>query len=76
MDVQLKLLDKPGSLVQLLNIIADAGANVLTIKHDKLNASLKPNETIVRIDCEVGGKEHGDALIAELTRRGYNVQVK
>ena len=76
MKFYVKLLDRPGSLGQLLTGIADAGANVLTIKHDKLNASLKPNETIVRIDCEVGGKEHGDELIAELTRRGYNVQVK
>lgn len=71
-----KLVDRPGSLVQLLNVIADVGANVLTVKHDKLNPSLKPNETIVRIDCEVGGKNHGDALIRRLTQQGYNVEVK
>lgn len=71
-----KLVDRPGSLVQLLNVIADVGANVLTVKHDKLNPSLKPNETIVRIDCEVGGKSHGDALIDKLTQQGYNVEVK
>lgn len=50
-----------------VDVIADVGANVLTVKHDKLNPSLKPNETIVRIDCEVGGKNHGDALIRRLT---------
>ena len=71
-----KLIDRPGSLVQLLNVIAEVGANVLTVKHDKLNASLKPNETIVRVDCEVGGKEHGETLISELNRRGYHVEVK
>lgn len=76
MKFYVKLLDRPGSLGQLLNVIADVGANVLTIKHDKLNPTLKPNETIVRIDCEVGGKKHGDSLIAELTRRGYQVEVR
>ena len=50
-----KVLDRPGSLVQLLNVIADAGANIMTIEHDKLNPSLLPNETSVHIACDVGG---------------------
>lgn len=70
-----KLLDKPGSLVQLLNIIADAGANVLTVEHDKLNPSLHPNETIVRIACEVGGKKHGNALVEAMVKNGYEVEL-
>ena len=54
-----KLIDRPGSLVQLLNVLAQAGANVLTVQHDKLMLGLNPNETYVRIACEVGGKAHG-----------------
>ena len=73
MKLKVKLLDKPGSLVQLLNIIADSGANVLTVEHDKLNPSLNPNETIVRIACEVGGESHGNALVESLTKNGYQV---
>lgn len=76
MKFRVKLVDKPGSLVQLLNIIADAGANVLTVEHDKLNPSLRPNETIVRIACEVGGKSHGDSLISALTWQGYEVELR
>jgi threonine dehydratase len=76
MKFKVKLLDKPGSLVQLLNIIADAGANVLAVEHDKLNYGLNPNETIVRISCEVGGKAHGEALIRELTEKGYRVKLQ
>ena len=48
----------------------------LTINQGEFLQIFKPNETIVRVDCEVCGKEHGDALIAELTRRGYNIQMK
>lgn len=73
MKLKVRLVDRPGSLVQLLNIIADAGANVLTVEHDKLNPSLNPNETIVRIACEVGGKRHGTALVEALTGQGYEV---
>ncbi len=75
MKFKVKLVDKPGSLVQLLNIIADAGANVLTVDHDKLNFGLNPNETIVRIACEVGGKSHGMALVEELENNGYRVKL-
>ena len=67
------LLDKPGNLVKLLNIIAEAGGNVLTVEHDKLSAGLNPNETTVHIACEVGGEEHGSALVDTLRYNGFKV---
>ncbi|MBR1457674.1 MAG: threonine ammonia-lyase [Oscillospiraceae bacterium] len=71
-----KLLDRPGSLVQLLNVIADAGGNIMSVEHDRLTANLNPNETSVHIACEVGGAEHGKALIARLTEHGYGVEIE
>ena len=70
-----RLLDKPGSLVQILSILADSGANILTIEHDKLAAGLNPNETKVHIACEVGGKAHGQAVLDELKNHGYEVEL-
>ena len=58
-----KLRDKPGSLVQMLSVLAEQNANILTIEHDKLAAGLKPDETSVHIACEVGGKAHGDNVL-------------
>lgn len=71
-----KLVDRPGSLVQLLNVIAEAGANILTVEHDRLTASLNPNETSVHVACEVGGEEHGKTLIESLTAKGYSVEIE
>ena len=70
-----KLRDKPGSLVQMLGVLAQNNANILTIEHDKLAAGLKPDETSVHIACEVGGKEHGDAVLKALREQGYEVEV-
>jgi len=70
-----KLVDRPGSLVQLLNVLAGTGANVLTVQHDKLMLGLNPNETYVRIACEVGGKAHGKAVVSELKNHGYPVEI-
>ncbi len=71
-----RLLDRPGSLVQLLQIIAGAGANIMSIEHDRLDPKLNPNETSVHIACEVGGEEHGRALLTELTSKGYTVEIE
>ncbi len=70
-----RLLDRPGSLVQLLGIVADSGANILTIEHDKLAAGLNPNETKVHIACEVGGRDHAEAVLDAMRRHGYEVEL-
>ena len=69
--LKLKLVDKPGSLIQLLSILSDSGANIISIDHDKFNRGLNPNETFVYIVCEVGGEAHYQSLLKTLTERGY-----
>jgi len=71
-----KLLDRPGSLAQMLNVLAEAGANILTVQHDKLHAGLNPNETTVHVACEVGGKAHGSSVMDELKNHGYQVELE
>ena len=75
MKFTVKLLDKPGSLVQMLGILAAAGANILTIQHDKLATGLNPNETFVHVACEVGGEAHGQAVTNRLREKGYQVEI-
>lgn len=69
------LLDKPGSLSRLLNDVAALGANILSVEHDRLGAGLNPNETNVHIACEVGGRAHGENVVAELKNKGYNLNI-
>ena len=66
--------DRPGSLVQLLNVIAAAGGNILTVMHDKLSPSLLPDQTAVHIACEVGGEEHGRNVLDSLREKGYDIE--
>ena len=68
------ILDRPGTLIHMLSVISGTGANVLQVEHDKLSASLNPNETNVHISLEVGGEEHGSAVIAALKEHGYKVE--
>lgn len=70
-----KLLDRPGSLEQLLHILASMSANILTVQHDKLSQGLNPNETTVSIACEVAGEEHGKAVMDALKSHGYTILI-
>ncbi len=74
MKFSVTLLDKPGSLVKLLNVIAEVGANILAVEHDRLKTDITPNQTTVHIVCEVGGETHGTALMDALKNRGYIVE--
>jgi threonine dehydratase len=76
MKFNVRLPDAPGSLMCLLQVIADTGANIMTITHDRLCATLTPSEILVHIACEVGGEEHGHALIAALEQSGYRAAIE
>ena len=67
-----RLPDTPGSLMHLLQVIADSGANILTINHDRMCLTLSPNEILVHIACEVGGQDHADSVVESVTSAGYS----
>lgn len=67
------LLDLPGSLEHLSRVLSDANANIVMVQHDRLSAELDPNEAIIHIACEVGGREHGHRVVRALEKNGYKV---
>ena len=70
------LADRPGSLVQLLNVLAEKRANVISISHDQLYRRLNPGQTNVHVICEVGGAEHGQACIDAISAMGVYVETE
>ncbi len=58
-----KLLDIPGSLGHLSNVLSSANANIIMVQYDRMSKDLDPNEVIIHIACEVGGVEHGRKVI-------------
>lgn len=65
--------DLPGSLQKFSTIMSEAFANIVMVQYDRMNADLDPHEVILHIACEVGGKEHGEQVIAMLAQNGYKV---
>jgi threonine dehydratase len=69
------LRDRPGELGKLLKMIADTGANVRAIHHDRnrLDVAISAAEVVLELDTR--GPEHIAALRAYLEDHGYPIRL-
>ena len=68
------VLDRPGALARLSQVIAEARANIVHIEHDRAFARLAAiGETEVELTLETTGRDHIEALKARLAAAGYRV---
>jgi threonine dehydratase len=71
LGLRCRLPDHPGSLAGLLGAIADLGANVLEVSHERLVPSLRVDEVEVVLQVETRGPEHCADVKARLRAAGY-----
>ncbi|WP_448589424.1 threonine ammonia-lyase [Thermodesulfobium sp.] len=69
------LSDKPGSLWKLLQLIAESGANVLSILHNRERGDINLESAEVIIDLEVFDKEHICSIKSNLESHQYEVKL-
>jgi threonine dehydratase len=65
--------DYPGSLAALLALLADLGANVLEISHERLAPALRVDEVEVVLQVETRGPEHCEHVKEQLRAAGYDL---
>jgi threonine dehydratase len=68
--------DRPGGLADLLNLLASARANQISLEHEREAVSLHVNETGVELTLQTRGAEHTAEVLATLERAGYQVSVE
>lgn len=54
--------DRPGTLMKLTNVIAEKGANILDVKHDRVRSGVKLSETAIEFLLEIRSTEHAREL--------------
>ncbi|GAB2975617.1 threonine ammonia-lyase [Nocardioides montaniterrae] len=69
--VDVRINDQPGALARLLEELADAGANVLEIAHERLSSALHVGEVAVHLQLETRGPEHAEAVLARVREHGF-----
>lgn len=72
-DLVLELADKPGQLREVSKLIAELGANVISVFHDRSDQNIDINSCFLRIGLETRDQQHVDEIKAALTRAKYKI---
>ena len=71
--LNIELLDKPGQLVAVSQIIAKCGANVVGVHHEHANAGSEVIGCYLRIDMETRNFEHIQEIRRALSAAGFKI---
>ena len=73
LGLRVHIPDLPGGLATMLMELADTGANVIEVVHERISPTLHLNEVEVLVQLETRGPQHSDAVIRRLRDKGYEV---
>ncbi|MDN5878918.1 MAG: threonine ammonia-lyase [Micrococcaceae bacterium] len=73
MQMIVRVPDRPGSLVELLTVLARTECNVVNVEHDRTTSGLAATEVQIGVKVETKGQDHKVEIVAELKRLGYEV---
>lgn len=68
-----RLEDDTASLVRFLSAIAETGANILKITHERENDKTEVHSCLVTFTLETSGKEHIATIRAVLAEKGFSL---
>lgn len=71
MKLTVTLVDKPGSLMQLTELLKSLNANIVHIAYDRTSTDLDYGDANVTIHLETKGEAHQNAIRELLHRHGY-----
>jgi len=71
--LRVRVEDRPGALASLTRLLAEQGANVLTLEHRRGVPGLWLTEAEIDLALETRGREHVAELVGALAREGYAV---
>ncbi len=69
----IELVDKPGQLQHVSEIIARTGANVVSVNHERVSHTADINGCYLRLEMETRNQEHIDQIQYTLTAAGYKI---
>jgi threonine dehydratase len=73
--LNVKVRDRPGSLLRLTELVAEKGANVMDIHHRRGFADISVGDVEIVLQLETRGQDHVTEIIQALEERGLKVEV-
>ncbi|MCM1505854.1 MAG: threonine ammonia-lyase [Ruminococcus flavefaciens] len=72
-SMNIELIDKPGQLMDVSRIIAEAGGNVISIHHERANEGSAVNGCYLRIVLETRNYNHIDEIKNAIKSNGFKI---
>ena len=72
-ELRLELLDKPGQLKSVAEIIAEHGGNVTSVRHEHSDEGMAINGCYLRILLETRNHEHMEEIKSALEQGGFRI---
>jgi threonine dehydratase len=72
--LRVRITDRPGTMEELSGIVADHGANIRTVRHDREVEDLRIGEAYLDFQLETAGHDHTERIVRSIERHGYRVR--
>lgn len=72
LKIRVELLDAPGALAALAALLAQEGANIFRVSHDRRTAGLPLGRAEVLLELETRGPQHICHILERLEQAGYD----
>lgn len=76
MKLLVTLVDKPGALMKLTDILRLANANIIQIDYDRTSTKLAYGDAKITIVLETKGKKHQEEIKKMLADNGYEAEIE
>ncbi len=76
LKLRLEMIDMPGALATLTQVLSELKANIFQVSHDRHKSSLPLGEAEVIVDLETRGSGHIQEILIRLEEEGYRPEVQ
>jgi threonine dehydratase len=75
-QLAIDLVDRPGTLGKVANILGDAGANIVEVTHQRTFSDLPAKAALLEVVIETRDRHHLEETVARLKAAGLEVEVR
>jgi len=72
--LNVRVKDRPGALATLTAVLAESGANIVSLEHRRGLGEVWVTEAEIALTLETRGRDHVDEIAGKLTDAGYEVE--
>jgi threonine dehydratase len=75
-QLSIDLVDRPGTLGRVANLLGEAGANIVEVTHQRTFSDLPAKAALLEVVIETRDRQHLEETVARLRAAGFEVDVQ